>query len=57
MISGGNTSNRLKPWKKKCEFVKTDVIGKLHLVLSDGVYRYAESYAKNTKSDSQFGGI
>lgn len=38
MISGGNISNRSKPWKKKCEFVKTDVVGKLHLVLSNGVY-------------------
>jgi hypothetical protein len=31
-------NNRPKPWKKKCEFVKADVVGKLHMVLSDGVY-------------------
>ena len=29
---------RPKPWKKKCEFFKTDVVGKLHIVLSNGVY-------------------
>ena len=33
-----NINSRPKPWKKKCEFVKTDVVGKLHMVLSDGVY-------------------
>lgn len=31
-------NNRPKPWKKKCEFMKEDVVGKLHLVLSNGVY-------------------
>ncbi len=31
-------NNRPKPWKKKCEFVKADVVGKLHMVLSNGVY-------------------
>ena len=29
---------RLKPWRKKCQFVKEDVVGKLHMVLSNGVY-------------------
>lgn len=33
-----NMTNRPKPWKKQCEFVKTDVVGKLHMVLSNGVY-------------------
>ena len=28
----------LQPWKKKCEFFKADVVGKLHNVLSNGVY-------------------
>ncbi|MGN1275665.1 MAG: restriction endonuclease subunit R, partial [Floccifex sp.] len=31
-------NDRPKPWKKKNRFVKEDVIGKLHIVLSDGVY-------------------
>lgn len=35
---GTNINSRSKPWKKKCEFVKTDVVGKLHMVLSNGVY-------------------
>ncbi|MCD8054595.1 MAG: DEAD/DEAH box helicase family protein [Lachnospiraceae bacterium] len=29
---------RPKPWKKKCEFHSSDVTGKMHLVLSNGVY-------------------
>ena len=29
---------RPKPWKKKCEFCKSDVVGKLHMVLGNGVY-------------------
>lgn len=29
---------RPKPWKKKCEFFKEDVVGKLHIILSNGVY-------------------
>ncbi|MGI6019501.1 MAG: TOTE conflict system archaeo-eukaryotic primase domain-containing protein, partial [Marvinbryantia sp.] len=33
-----NINSRPKPWKKKREFVKTDVVGKLHMVLSNGVY-------------------
>ena len=31
-------STRPKPWKKKQEFNKNDVVGKLHIVLGDGVY-------------------
>ena len=38
MLAGSDMNNRPKPWKKKCEFVKTDVVGKLHIVLSNGVY-------------------
>ena len=30
--------NRPKPWKKKDGFVKTDVVGKMHIVLGDGIY-------------------
>ena len=30
--------NRPKPWKKKLFFSKTDVIGKMHIVLGDGIY-------------------
>ena len=37
-LAGADVSNRPKPWKKKCEFVKTDVVGKVHMVLSNGVY-------------------
>ena len=33
-----NEKNRLKPWKKKTEFIASDVSGKLHIVLADGVY-------------------
>lgn len=29
---------RPKPWKKKCEFCNSDVVGKLHMVLDNGVY-------------------
>ena len=38
MLAGTDMNNRPKPWKKKCEFVKADVVGKLHMVLSNGVY-------------------
>lgn len=38
MVVGADMNNRPKPWKKKCEFVKADVVGKLHMVLSNGVY-------------------
>jgi len=31
-------TSRPKPWRKKCEFSKSDVTGKLHIVLSDGMY-------------------
>lgn len=27
-----------KPWKKKEGFVKSDVVGKIHIVLGDGIY-------------------
>lgn len=37
-LSGTDMNNRPKPWKKKCEFAKDDVVGKLHLVLNNGVY-------------------
>lgn len=33
-----NSGNRPKPWKKKEGFVKSDVVGKMHIVLGDGVY-------------------
>ena len=33
-----NKINRPKPWKKKYRFEKNDVLGKIHLVLSDGIY-------------------
>lgn len=38
MLAGTDMNNRPKPWKKKCEFVKADVVGKLHMVLSNGGY-------------------
>ena len=37
-LAGTDIKNRPKPWKKKCEFMKEDVVGKLHMVLSNGVY-------------------
>ena len=43
-IDEGRTENapdhfeRPKPWRRKQTFSKTDVVGKLHLVLADGVY-------------------
>lgn len=30
--------NRPKPWKKKEGFIKSDVVGKMHIILGDGVY-------------------
>lgn len=33
-----SSQNRPKPWKKKDGFVKSDVVGKMHIVLSDGIY-------------------
>lgn len=38
IIVGSDVNNRPKPWKKKYEFVKSDVSGKLHMVLSNGIY-------------------
>lgn len=38
MLAGVDINSRPKPWKKKCEFVKGDVVGKLHMILSNGVY-------------------
>ncbi len=38
IIAGSDLNNRPKPWKKKYEFVKSDVNGKLHMVLSNGIY-------------------
>lgn len=32
------SGNRPKPWKKKDGFTKSDVVGKLHIVLGDGIY-------------------
>lgn len=39
--AGGGTEqivDRPKPWKKKQSYNKLDVVGKIHIVLSDGVY-------------------
>ena len=33
-----DVADRPKPWKKKQAFNKTDVVGKMHIVLGDGVY-------------------
>lgn len=38
MLVDTSTANRPKPWKKKCEFSRDDVAGKLHMVLSNGIY-------------------
>lgn len=38
ILVGSERDHRPKPWKKKCEFIKSDVVGQLHMVLSDGVY-------------------
>ena len=38
MRAGIDINSRPKPWKKKCEFIKADVVGKLHMILSNGVY-------------------
>ncbi len=46
-LASPDSSNRPKPWKKKCEFLKADVVGKLHLVLSDGLY--ADTLKYNAK--------
>ena len=33
-----DVADRPKPWKKKQAFCKSDVVGKMHIVLGDGVY-------------------
>lgn len=33
-----NDRSRPKPWKKKDGFVKSDVVGKMHIILGDGIY-------------------
>ena len=38
MLTNIEKNVRPKPWKKKCEFCKSDVVGKLHMVLGNGVY-------------------
>lgn len=38
ILAGADMNNRPKPWKKKFDFVKADVVSKLHMVLSNGVY-------------------
>ncbi|MBO5055873.1 MAG: DEAD/DEAH box helicase family protein [Lachnospiraceae bacterium] len=38
MLPSSIPQNRPKPWKKKDGFVKSDVIGKMHIVLGDGIY-------------------
>ena len=37
-IVSADVSDRPKPWKKKQSFNKSDVVGKMHIVLGDGVY-------------------
>lgn len=37
-VSSADVVDRPKPWKKKQSFVKSDVVGKMHIVLGDGVY-------------------
>ena len=37
-IATANIADRPKPWKKRQSFHKVDVVGKLHIVLGDGVY-------------------
>lgn len=38
MLAAAVPQNRPKPWKKKDGFIKSDVVGKLHIVLGDGIY-------------------
>lgn len=38
MLANVEKNVRPKPWKKKCEFCNSDVVGKLHMVLGNGVY-------------------
>lgn len=37
-ILAADLSDRPKPWKKKQIFSRADVVGKLHIVLGDGIY-------------------
>ena len=37
-VAKTDVEDRPKPWKKKQAFNKTDVVGKMHIVLGDGVY-------------------
>ena len=37
-IASADVTDRPKPWKKNKSFSKADVVGKLHIVLADGVY-------------------
>lgn len=37
-VVNGNATERPKPWKKKQCFNKSDVVGKMHVILEDGVY-------------------
>lgn len=38
MLASADMQNRPKPWKKTDGFTKTDVVGKMHIVLGDGIY-------------------
>lgn len=38
MSAASTPQNRTKPWMKKDGFVKSDVVGKMHIILGDGVY-------------------
>ncbi len=38
MLVLSDVQNRPKPWKKKAGFSKSDVVGKMHIVLGDGIY-------------------
>ena len=38
VLTCAEPQNRPKPWKKKEGFTKSDVVGKMHIVLGDGIY-------------------
>ena len=38
MLANVDKNTRQKPWKKKYEFCNSDVVGRLHMVLGNGVY-------------------
>ena len=38
MTASGTLQNRPKPWKRKDNFQSSDVTGKMHIVLGDGIY-------------------